>query len=213
MATLSAPHPASRSPFVSPRRLLLSALLAIGVPLAVAACGADAPSAGRESAAGPASVVTRATLRPGDAVPAPLGPVVLTVTGAIGTTNVGDTLQFDMDTLERLGLSEYRVDDRLAEGRPATFRGPLLESVLAVAGVGPEATTLQTRALNDYEVAIPVTDAEDYPVLLATTVDGGRMAVDRFGPVRVIYPYGSFGLEPPEVDEKLIWQLSSIEVR
>ena len=110
---------------MSPRRLILSALLAIAVPLAVAACGADdAPSTGGESASGPAAVVTRATLRPGDAVPAPLGPVVLTVTGAIGTTNVGDTLQFDMDTLERLGLSEYRVDDRLAEGRPATFRGP-----------------------------------------------------------------------------------------
>ena len=190
-----------------PRLFIAVALCSI----TLAGCG-SAEATKADEGSSPVHTVSAATLTPGDPVPAPVGPVVLTVSGAIATTNAGPTLQFDMATLERLGLVEYKIDDRLAEGRVATFRGVLMERILAVAGARTGATTLRTTALNDYKVSIPVSDVTASPVLVASTVDGQRMPVDRFGPLRMIYPYGSFGLEPPEADEKLIWQLADIEV-
>jgi len=161
----------------------------------------------------PYTEVAAPTLEPGDAVPAPVEDVVLTLSGDIATTNVGDTLQLDLPTLERLGLVEYSVDDQQAEGRVAMFQGTLMSTLLQVAGAGQGATTLRSRALNDYEVDIPIADVERYPVLLATAVDGERMPVDRYGPIRVIYPYESFDIDPVVHDPLWIWQLASIDVR
>src|SRR5678809_787708 len=56
------------------------------------------------------TIVSEGTLKPGDAVPAPTGDVVLTIDGKIKQTNSGDTLQFDMQTLESLGVVQYEVD-------------------------------------------------------------------------------------------------------
>lgn len=194
-------------------RTLLAPVALLVSLLALAGCGKADPPAGASTRPLGMKEVSTATLAPGDAVPAPVGPPVLTLSGRIGTTNVGDTLQFDLPTLERLGLVQYRIDDKLAEGHLATFRGVTLDRVLAVARTAPGARTLQAHALNDYEVSIPVTDAKDYPVLVATSVDGRRMPVDTYGPIRIIYPYGAYGLKPPVADEKLIWQLDRLEVR
>jgi hypothetical protein len=208
--SLTPPTRPATDPAARLAALVVAALLAA---VALAGCGGD--SGAQSATTGPIAMkqVTPASLAPGEPVPVPVGPPVLTLSGRIGTTNVDDTLQFDLATLERLGLVEYRVDDRLAEGRVATFRGVLLESVLAVAGPDRGATRLQAHALNDYEVSIPVRDARSYPVLVASGVDGVRMPVDKYGPIRVMYPYGAYGLEPPVADEKLIWQLDRIEVR
>ena len=51
------------------------------------------------------------SIHPGDPIPPPSGEVVLTVSGNLGVTNVGDTLQLDMPTLERLGLVKYSIID------------------------------------------------------------------------------------------------------
>lgn len=85
--------------------------------------------------------------------------------------------------------------DRQAEGRQATFTGPLLSDVVAT--LGPEAeTTIHANALNDYSVEIPATDVSRYPVRLATRIEGGPMSVAHYGPVRVIYPTTGFDLDP-----------------
>ena len=191
-------------------RALATGLAALA-GLLLTACGSDGTAASSEAA--PYTEVAAPTLEPGDAVPAPVEDVVLTISGDISTTNVGDTLQLDLPTLERLGLVEYSVDDQQAEGRVAMFRGPLMSTLLKVAGAGDGATTLRSRALNDYEVDIPISDVERYPVLLATSVDGERMPVDSYGPIRVIYPYESFDIDPVVHDPLWIWQLASIDVR
>lgn len=182
--------------------------------IALVSCGSETKPAAK-AAEKPLdyAVATKATITAGQPVPAPVGPVVLTLSGAIGTTNVGDTLQFDLETIERLGLVKYTVDDKIAEGRVASFSGVLMERLLAVAGVESSAKSLATKAVNDYEVTIPMSDITAYPVLVATSVDGERMPVDKYGPLRVIYPYGAYGLKPPVADEKLIWQLVAIDVK
>jgi hypothetical protein len=175
----------------------------------LAACGGDDTSNAPEDSAA-YTVVREATLTPGDTIPAPTGDVVLTITGAISTTNVDDTLAFDMDLLESLELVEYSTSDLQAEGGDATFIGVLLEDVLALAGA-EDATTLTATALNDYSVDIPTEDLE-YAVMVATTVNGERMSVERYGPTRIVYPYENTDLDPAIYDPRWIWQLASIAV-
>jgi hypothetical protein len=157
--------------------------------------------------------VTEATLSAGDAVPAPTGEVILTFRGNVGTTNVDNTLQFDMDTLEKLGLVEYSVNDVQAEGKVVTFQGVLLKDLLAVAKIPAGTTTLHMIALNDYAVDFPAADAEQFPVMLATKVDGQRMTVEHYGPTRIVYPTDTFKLDPAQYDPLWIWQLATIEVK
>ncbi len=183
-------------------------LLTAAIAVTATACAADEPEAT------PAfEVVTEASITPGDDVPAPSGEIVLTITGDIDVTNDGNSLAFDMATLEELGTVAYTVDDAQALGREVRFTGVLLSDVLAVAGAADDATTLHTVALNDYAVDIPVQDAADYPVLIATAADGDRMPVDAYGPVRVVYPYHAFDLDPVEYDPRWNWQLAEIDVR
>ncbi|MGG5257173.1 molybdopterin-dependent oxidoreductase [Phycicoccus avicenniae] len=201
----------------TPRHRLLPAAAALAalalLPLAGCAQGtarADAAATPAASSAAPTgyTVVSAPTLRPGDPVPAPTGPVVLTVSGAVTGQKA---VSLDIAAIEKLGLVEYSVDDKQAEGHRATFRGVLLQSLLDYVGAG-NATTLHTMAINDYGVDIPAADARKYPVLLATSVDGQRMSVEHYGPTRVIYPTDSFDLDPVVYDPRWIWQLKSIGV-
>lgn len=183
--------------------LLLSACTGSATETTGSASSSSTPSASSSAY----TTLSEATLEAGDPVPAPTEEVVLRVTG----TDRARPVEFDMPTLEQLGLVEYSVDDRQAEGRRATFQGVLLSSLLDVVGA-EGATVLRTVALNDYGVDIPVSDVEDYPVLLATRVDGERMSVERYGPTRVIYPTDAYDLDPTVYDPRWIWQLASIVV-
>ena len=157
--------------------------------------------------------VSDAVIQPGDPIPPPQGDVVLTVTGKFGTAaNTGDTLQFDLQTLESLGLVEIHVDDWLAEGREVDFQGILLRQLLDVIRVPTDAQTLQTVALNDYAVQIPVADAYAYPVLIATRADGAVMTIEHYGPIRIVYPFGLMQLDEGLHRARSIWQLFRIRV-
>lgn len=193
----------------------VSLLTACGAQTTVDATSVAATRSATASSTAPAptggayTVVAPATLRPGDALPAPTGKVVLTVTG---TSAFPAGARFDLATLEKLGLVEYAVDDKQAEGHRVTFRGILLSSLLDYVGAA-KVTTLHTLALNDYAVDIPVSDTRTYPVMLATAVDGKRMSVERYGPTRVVYPTDGVTLDAAVYDARWIWQLKTIEVR
>ena len=184
---------------------IASALLLVGV----AGCSSSDDPKDTTSAA---KTISTATLKAGDEVPAPKGEPVLTLKGKITNTNVGDTLQFDLATLERLGLREFTADDYQAEGGHVRFRGVLLRDLLDVAGVDAEATTLNTIALNDYKAPVPISDADAYPTLLATTSNGKRMPVAEYGPVRVVYPNLDFEFDKTVYDPRWVWQLATITV-
>ena len=149
------------------------------------------------------------TLRPGDPVPKPRGKVVLTIRGGT-VTNVGRTLQLDLSQLDAIGTTELRVDDLDATGRRATFSGPLVRDVLALAGASRR--TMHTVALNDYAVDVPVEDAQDLPLVLATRMDGERMSVANYGPTRFIYPTSDYKLNKTVYGPRWIWQLRDITV-
>lgn len=159
------------------------------------------------------TTVSESTLKPGDAVPAPTGDVVLTIDGKISQTNSGDTLQFDMPTLESIGVVKYEVNDPFAKMQ-ITYSGVLLSQILKVAGADADATTLTLKALDDYSTDMKISDANQWPVLVATQADGAYMPIDKNGPLISVWPFDDF----PEIDHLTydalwVWSLSNITVK
>lgn len=146
-----------------------------------------------------------------DLLPRPQGRVILTVSGKIGNTNADGTAMFDRAMLEALGVSELTTETVWTEGR-VRFEGVLARKLLeAVAARGEIA---ETRAINDYKVEIPVSDFQQYPVLLALKMNGAYMRVRDKGPIWVIYPWDQYPeLNDEQTKQKSIWQLKEIHFR
>lgn len=159
------------------------------------------------------TVVTKGTLKPGDSVPAPTGEVVLTVNGNISQKNADNALQFDLATLENIGLVEYKVDDPFVK-KTILYTGVLMSQILKVAGASSDATTITLTALDDYSVDMQIADAVKWPILVALKADGEYMPIDENGPLINIIPYNDF----PEIDHLTydamwVWSLSAITVK
>ena len=157
-------------------------------------------------------VVAPASIGPSEAIPAPSGEEVLAISGLIAAKNGDDALNFDIPTLERLGLVEYSVQDPWLKDN-FTYTGVLLSDLLKYAGTFHTAQSVHMVALDDYQVDIPIADINKWPILLATRANGEYMSVDNYGPTRVIYPYGSHSIDPTSHNDLWIWSLRSIEVR
>jgi hypothetical protein len=183
---------------------LLSCLFAV----LVAACTPTTPTTTETVY----TVVSEGTLNAGDTIPVPTGDVILTVTGNIGTSNVDDTIQMDIATVESVGQVEYTVDDPF-ENRSVTYRGVLMSDLLDLWQVGDDATTLNIVALNDYAVDVPLADLRTYPVIFALQADGEYMPIATRGPAMLVYPYNDFEFEVAIYNDYWAWQIKSIEVR
>ncbi len=174
--------------------------------LAVAACGGGSPSASYET-------VAPATITPGDAIPAPTGEVILTLSGDIGITNSGDTLELDMSTLEGFGLVKYTVNDPWLNATN-TYTGVLISDLYKIIGSSSAATSLHFTALDDYEVEISLEDAAKWPILLATRNNGNYMDVENSGPTRVIFPYDTYSdIDKIAYKDFWIWNIKTVEIR
>ena len=144
-------------------------------------------------------------------LPRPEGPVILTVDGAITHTNAPGAAEFDLAMLEQLGLVRLRSWTPWNEGE-ADFEGISAQRLMEA--VGATGSTVQARALNDYESIIALADFVRYPVLLATRVDGRQLTVRNKGPIWIVYPWSAH----PELDDlptrrKSVWQLRSLRVQ
>ncbi len=155
--------------------------------------------------------VQEATLSPGDAVPVPTGEVVLRITGDIANTNEGDALVFDMETLESLGLIRYVVMDPWQQTEIA-YTGVLLADLLAVADVGEGATVVNVVALDDYAAEIPFSEADEWPIILATQADGDYMTIENSGPTRIIFPFDTYD-DISAARNMSVWNVGSMEVK
>ncbi len=141
----------------------------------------------------------------------PAGKVILTISGNIENTNAGERAEFDRTMLEALGISELTVETAWTDGRP-TFSGVLGSRILDA--VGARGDEIVARAINDYQVTIPISDLRRYPILFALKQDGRYMRVRDKGPIWVIYPRETYPeLDNEETKQKWIWQLSSIHIQ
>ena len=146
------------------------------------------------------------------ALDAPSGKVILTLTGLISEGNQGKTkAEFDMAMLEALAQGETKTKTPWYDGEK-TFTGPTAKAL--VEAVGGKGTTMTVLALNDYATEIPLADFTDLPVILATKLDGEAMSVRDKGPIFVIYPFD----QQPELNNETYygrsaWQVKSIEFK
>ena len=157
--------------------------------------------------------VSPAGRRVGDRIPVPQGETVLTLSGAIATTNEGAELRLDLATIDQFGLVQYTVVDPW-QNRSMKFSGVLLADLLKYAGVAPSATSLHLVALDDYQADISLEDVRKWPILLATRVDDLRPAVVDGGPTRIVFPYHAF----PQIDTRVyngqwVWSVKTIDVK
>jgi len=147
---------------------------------------------------------------PADALEAPSGTVVLTLTGRIRKPNRGENANFDMAML--VGMPQLSFTTRTPwYAQPRKFTGPLMRDVVSAAG--GHGTLLRARALNDYRVDIPFDDAQRYDIILARLLDDKPMAVRDKGPLFAIYPFDARPeLRSAVYFSRSAWQLRAIEV-
>ena len=137
--------------------------------------------------------------------PAPKGPGLLTLTGAIGRSNRGpldpalDQLmakhgaRFDqawvLDAAMLARLPAVSIQPTLEyDAKPHKLTGPLLSSVAEAAGMAAGAKVmLALRALDGYTVAVSLADAQRWRMLVATHLDGAAMSIGGLGPQWAVY--------------------------
>lgn len=189
-------------------RYLLRSVVGILCLVSLAACGSNTPATQEIY-----TRVSEATLKAGDAIPAPSSDVIVTITGKIGTTNGAESIQMDRATLDAVGLVDYTVSDPF-ENKDITYRGVLMSDLLALWQVPSDATSLHIVALNDYSIEVPMEHFSLYPVIFAMQADGVDMPISTQGPAMLVYPYNHFeALNPAIYNDFWIWQIKSIEVR
>ncbi|TNF19230.1 MAG: oxidoreductase [Rhodobacteraceae bacterium] len=141
----------------------------------------------------------------------PEGPVILTVSGAIAHHNAGDEARFDLDMLRALDAREVTTSTIWTEGA-IRFTGVSLDVLLA--HVGASGSTVAARAINDYTVEIPASDATPEGALLAYGMNGAPMSRRDKGPLWVIYPFdASVDYRSEVIYSRSIWQLDRMEIR
>ncbi|MDD9727564.1 molybdopterin-dependent oxidoreductase [Roseovarius sp. SK2] len=145
------------------------------------------------------------------ALPAPRGPVVLTITGAISrTTSDGEAL-FDETMLEALPPARLNTGTVVTDG-VKHFEGVLMRDLFN--HVGAEGRTVTATALNDYVIDIPMTDFRDFDVIMATHMDGERLLASDKGPLWIVYPRDDHReLQDIRYDYRWVWQLVRLDVK
>jgi hypothetical protein len=171
--------------------MLLAVLTAAGLAVAAAV-----PPRSADAAAG---------------LPRPDGEVVLTVTGNIGRTNSPSGAEFDRAMLDQLGITSLRTSTPWTEGEPE-FKGVLVRDLLQF--VGAKGSSVRAVALNDYAFEIEVADFRDYPVILASEMNGRTLTARDKGPLWVMYPLDRFsGRQKQQVELRMVWQLVELQVQ
>ncbi len=176
---------------------LVAILVLAGI---IAACGGQTAPA--------YETISPASFSPDSPIPVPTQEVVLTLSGDITVRNVGEQLQLDMPTLERLGLVMYSISDSGGNNKVA-YTGVLMSELIKFAGARPTATSIHMVALDQYEVDITFADIKKWPILLATRSAGEYMTVQNAGPTRIIFPFDTY----PEIDRAKYRRLSIKNVK
>jgi hypothetical protein len=135
---------------------------------------------------------------------------ILTISGLIGVRNEDDLARFDRQMLEALG-SDHFTTKTPWYSEPAEFEGVLMRTLMRA--VGASGTRLTATALNDYTTEIPMSDFEQYDVLLALKRDGKYLPVRDKGPLFIVYPFDTDKrLQSQTYYGRCAWQVSKFVV-
>lgn len=142
--------------------------------------------------------------------PSARGPVLLTVSGAIGAGNRGPreavadqlmkkhgvtfTRAHGFELAELLALPAATIKPTLEYDRKRhALSGPLLTDVLRAAGASMEGNgNLSLRAIDGYAPSVSFADARKYRFMIATHMDGKPMALGGLGPLWAVFDADRF---------------------
>ena len=119
-------------------------------------------------------------------LPAPTGPVVLTVDGAISTHNGDGVARFDLEMLKALGVHKLVTTTFWTDGKKV-FEGVLMRDILNA--VGAKGTLAIAYAIDDYSSAIPIADFADFDVIDAFSMNETALTRRDKGPLWIVYPW------------------------
>lgn len=138
----------------------------------------------------------------GSGLPAPSGPVILTIAGKIGAANRGASVpvvdaffayheisfeaaaEFDRAMLEALGTHEIEISYK-DWPKAYRFAGPHLADVLTAAGA--EGHDVTATALDGYAEEISAQDLAAHDWIVALDVDGRPLGLGQTGPLWIVY--------------------------
>lgn len=163
------------------------------------------------------------------------GPILLTVSGLIGTGNRGamDPALDQMMVKHKVSFSKAHAFDFAAltsmpavtlkptleyDNKQHVLRGPLLMDVMKACGVNAtDKTALLVRAVDGYAVLIAVPEATQRGFVVATHLDDRPMALGGLGPLWAVYDADKFPdmLAKPVTQRFALcpWATYHIEVR
>lgn len=140
------------------------------------------------------------------------GVVLLTVTltGDQGGAEQRDTRHFTLAELRALGEVTFETETIWTSGLQQ-FTGVSL--AVLIAQFAPVGGIVQARAINDYMVEIPLSDAVEDGPIIAYERNGKTMSLRTKGPLWIVYPYDSNPAYKTEaVYSRSIWQLDSLSI-
>lgn len=150
-------------------------------PLAILfACGGDATG----SSSLPEDVEKISAGEDNVALPSREGKRVLTISGALSAPR--NPLQLDMAAIENLPLYEASVYEPFLK-KNMSFRGVMLDELVAAADAEDSASEVRMTALDDYVVSLSLDEINSSPILLATESEGKRIPIEEGGPIRIIF--------------------------
>jgi hypothetical protein len=142
----------------------------------------------------------------------PEGKVVLTVKGPIANTNAEEGFEFDLEMLEGLGITEYKVKDPWLGNK--TYAGVTIAKILEYVGAPEEIAQVAAVAKDGKEVIITGEEVAKYEIMLATKDGGKAIGSGLGGPVKLVFPYDDNpGLDKVHPKESWNWFVTTIEVK
>jgi hypothetical protein len=152
------------------------------------------------------------------------GPVLLTVSGLIGSGNRGP-LDPKLDQLlakQKVSFDKAHAFDFAAiaalpaitikptleyDGKPHSLKGPLLADLLKAASVTvKDGMTFFVRAIDGYAAQITAADLRKYRPIIATHIDGQPLSLGGLGPLWAVYDTDRFAdVMAKPLPERFAW--------
>ncbi len=146
-----------------------------------------------------------------NALDAPKGPVLLTVSGAIEHRNAEQAARLDLSQLDAIDFSGFATRTPWHNDK-TRFEG--VGGVALMKFLGATGSSVTAIALNDYASTIPMEDFLKNGLLVASRVDGKTISVRERGPLWIVYPYDSTpNLNTGVYFGRSVWQLARLEIR
>ncbi len=127
--------------------------------------------------------------------------------------NPKDDIRIELSEEDLLAFPQVVVstENEFVDGM-AEFSGPLARDILSL--LGDDFDSAEFTAINDYSIVIPVSDFQEYDVILALTMNGQKFSLRDKGPIWLIYPMSDHKeLQDRVYNNRLIWQLTRITAR